>query len=127
MKRLLIVCAVACAGCSRLPAKPLPPSQIAKSAPKFSHLETGATAIISGAAFVDIADQTGMKWTKGMNEFVLPYVREGDRLIVLEDPGDPYHVERNVRVRMETGTYAGKVYLILREYVLPIGPTMMVP
>jgi len=102
-------------GCTQAPATP---PKAGKPAPKYPTLAAGQAVMISGTSSVLGRHPGGRKWEKGEPEFVNPFVGEGDRCLVLDDPdsGD----DREVKVRMESGEKAGKSYLVERRHLTPL-------
>lgn len=108
------------AGCSRPEAAvPAAPKAAAKPAEKFPTLRAGTPAMVSGTSVVQVWPPEGGRWEKGEEEFVNPFVREGDRLLVLDD-ATPGGDGRMPRVRMESGEKDGRTYLIARKYIRPL-------
>lgn len=82
-------------------------------------LAPGEPGMVS-ARYAEVFHESGRAWRASDAEFDDIFAREGDRLVVLEDAGDVLDPDRRVRVRMETGAKAGRVYLLGRRDVRPV-------
>lgn len=117
---LLPLLLLAAPGCSPSAAvTPATEPAPAKAAGKYPALEPGTPGMVGGAEFGRVRHTSGRPWQKGEPEFADIYVEEGDRLIVLDEP-DTGGDDRWTKVRMETGTKAGRSYLLERRYIRPL-------
>jgi hypothetical protein len=90
------------------------------------HLAVGSAGVIV-APVADLKDQfwqespilgtPNREWRVGDDEYVFPWAENGDRLIVLADPGDDFDPARLVSARMVTGRFAGRSYKIERKCI----------
>lgn len=122
MRHAALLLCLAVAGCSSSEATPTPatPSRAEKPAAKFPRLEVGSAGMISGEDFVIVQHPDGREWHRGEPEAVDCFVREGDRLTILDDSRPEIAEDRTVRVKVETGQRIGGPYLVPRRVVRPL-------
>lgn len=116
MRKLLCALAFSMAGCA-VEARP-EPRPVAKVEIKaaYPRLAEGTEGFIR-AGNASIWSKYGDEWKEGTREISCPFVYEGDRVLVLEDDGPESRVDRRILVRMLSGEYEGRSYLVERDRV----------
>lgn len=83
---------------------------------EYPRLPEGVEGFIR-AGHASIWSKYGDTWMEGTREVTNPFVHEGDKVMVLEDDGPQSKPDRRILVKMLSGEYEGRSYLIERDRV----------
>ena len=119
MRRLVLIACLGVLGCGQVKTAN-EPVKVEASKLEFPRLAPGTSGMIAGKTPVEVKEQTGLPWDKTDKEFIFPWVKPGDRLLVVADEDHEEDTERLTRVRMETGTLKDQTYLIPRAAIAPL-------